>query len=312
MKPRVALRALAAAITLAGFGAAAWTLPARYWGRFCAALAATTEVGFASKRRKEENSLSPLILELIGTSRRLAVRSFAARSYEQYMQYLAVYRPGGWKPRFNYHGREHIDAALAAGRGAIIWNSELIGASLMTKMALHHAGYRVTHLSRPDHGAGMMPFRVGWFAPIVTRAETRFLRERLVIQDDKPEPAMRQLLSRLKQNAVVSIAVGTQGRQVVRAPILGGYMKIATGPANLSRLSQAPLLPVFTIRRASDEFDVYIEAPLVLRADLPREAALLALATDYTALLESYVKRFPDVWANWRAVRSWLPSDEAV
>ncbi|HLF71280.1 MAG TPA: lysophospholipid acyltransferase family protein [Dehalococcoidia bacterium] len=312
MKPSSVLRALAAAGTLAGFGVAAWTLPVRHWRRFCTALAATTEVAFAGARRVEEKSLPPFMLELVGTSRRLAVRRFVAGFYEQHMQYLAVYRPGSWKPRFNYNGLEHIDAALAAGRGAIIWNSELIGASLMTKMALHQAGHRMTHLSRPGHGGSIMPFHVGRFAPLVTRAEKRFLRERIVIEDEKPEPAMRILLSRLKQNGVVSITVGMQARQIVRAPMFGGYLQIATGPANLSRLSGAPLLPVFTVRRASDEFDINIEAPLALHEDLPREEALLAVATDYTALLESYVRRFPYVWAGWRTVGSWLPGDEAV
>lgn len=67
----------------------------------------------------------------------------------------------GWRPRFQITGREHLDDALAEGRGAVIWVAHFAFASLFTKMALSDAGYKVSHISRPEHGVSKSRFGIG-------------------------------------------------------------------------------------------------------------------------------------------------------
>lgn len=40
---------------------------------------------------------------------------------EERLEILRAHRPGGWRPRLEIHGREHLDAARAAGHGAVLW-----------------------------------------------------------------------------------------------------------------------------------------------------------------------------------------------
>ena len=71
-----------------------------------------------------------------------------------------------WRPRFEITGRQYLDEALADGKGAVLWVAHFSFASLFTKMALSQAGYRISHISRPEHGVSKSRFGVrylNWF-----------------------------------------------------------------------------------------------------------------------------------------------------
>src|SRR5689334_3113733 len=51
-------------------------------------------------------------------------------------------------------GREHLDRALADGRGVILWESSGFGRRLRAKQILHAAGYVVHQIHAVDHVGG--------------------------------------------------------------------------------------------------------------------------------------------------------------
>jgi hypothetical protein len=72
------------------------------------------------------------------------------RCLEERMQILALHRPGrSWQPKIQMNGLEHLEAALKKKSGALLWVSDFVYSSLITKMAFHQAGYGVSHLDAP-------------------------------------------------------------------------------------------------------------------------------------------------------------------
>ena len=119
-----------------------------------------------------------LLLQDRGTGMRPCeiVRGQDAHRYLERLQLLRLYRPGGWNPQIRLEGDQHVEKALEAGNGAILWICPSSFHRQVSKMAFSEAGYRVNHLSRYFHGFNT----ASWFGRrclnlIRTRQEERYL-----------------------------------------------------------------------------------------------------------------------------------------
>ena len=283
----------------------AWTLPEPAWDRVAAAAAATG-------RRKAARILPHLEAFARGTELgapiEAIVRGHAQNVRLVQAQYLRCYHPSSWRPGIRLEGREHLDRTLGAGRGAIVWVVPFVFSTLVTKMALHAAGYGLVHLSRAEHGGSPTRFGVHVLNPVRVRIENRHLAERVVIGEGCPlGEAMRTLSRRLAENKVVSITVGAQGVKTRAAPFLGGELRVATGAPSLALRTGAPLLPVFTVREGPGRFLTTIETPLQADPGLGRERATQALVTDLVARIEGRARRWPDQFHWYDDVTGWRP-----
>jgi LPS export ABC transporter protein LptC len=83
------------------------------------------------------------------------------------------------------------------------------------------------------------------------------------------------------------------------------------GPAALSILTGAPIVPCFLIREGP-HFRLVVEPPLSAPQEADRVQAMAALTRAWSAVVESYVRRYPDHWV-WMH-RRWKtrPSPEAA
>ncbi len=215
------------------------------------------------------------------------------------LQVLRCHRPGGWSPALTVEGRAHLDAALGQGRGAVLWAAPFVFGPLLTKMALHAAGYHVMHLSRFSHGYSESLWGARVINRVRTRAEDRFLPERVSIGPDGATAGpMRAVAGRLRSNGIVSISVGADGVRTVTVPFLDGEIRLATGAVTLTQKARAPLLPVFTVRRDDGSFAAFIEPPLSPAVGADREQTVAATAQAFAAQFESFALRWPGqlVW----------------
>ena len=293
-------------------GGAAWVLPARAWPAVASWLARMSSRAFASRRRAEVARLPRILSELTGRSPEELLAEYTAGFYEEYMQVLRTYGPGGWKPRLRVEGVEHLAAAQAAGKGAILWVTDSAFSPLVIKMALSGSGFRAINLSRPQHGFSRTRLGVRFLNPIQRRAEDRFLGGRVVIENDRTDLAMHSMLDCLRRNEIVTITVGNQARRVEQVPMFGGLVEVATGPVNLSQRTGAPLLPGFLMALGPDSFELRIGAPLAAAETLNRPDGYTSIATEYTSLLEDYIRAQPILWRGWVEHGNWKPlEDEA-
>ena len=296
---------LAIAGSLLGLLPAAWLLPQRCWGGLTHILARLPLV--------DRESLDRTALAIgrgrAGTSADQAMRialDLQAAVYELRLQNLRAWRPGGWQPRVTLSGLAHLDAARAAGRGAIIWVGHFAFNSNVTKMALAAHGYSLAHLSRPEHGFSKTRWGIAMLNPVRCVPEDRHLRERIVFDRSNPLPAMRRMVATLHRNGQLSITAGAwEGSDLMEGTLLDGRMKIALGAPRLAALTGAALLPVFTVREADGSFHVAIEAPIALPSRLDRRDAECAAAQAYLDRHEPWIARYPDQWRGWK---EWQPA----
>jgi lauroyl/myristoyl acyltransferase len=85
----------------------------------------------------------------------------------------------------------------------------------------------------------------------------------------------------------------------VRKNFLGGYRTFFTGMVSLSRITGAPILPLFCIQEDSDKTVVIIEPPLAFDSTTDRDSASALGIDQYVNLLESYITRYPEQYRNW-------------
>jgi lauroyl/myristoyl acyltransferase len=248
-------------------------------------------------------ALAARIQELVG-ERRVACLAheipprLAENLVEAAMYLFATSRQHDW-PRIDVVGQARLDAVLAGNRGAVLWNGYFAFDSLITKVALHRAGCAVSHLSHPSHGVSSSRFGMRVLNKAVRRSEDRYLRERVLLSPDSPVGAMRSLQKRLRQNAVVSITARNASHRPVEVAFLDAALPLSTGAPDLAHATGAVLLPVFTIRIATDRFAVVVEDPIAVDASQPRRDASRQAIAAYARRLEPYVCRWPDQWLGW-------------
>ena len=131
--------------------------------------------------------------------REIFIKSLASLRLAQWWT-LAARHQDGWRPRLQIFGREHLDRALAQGRGAIAWVAPFHFSAIAAKAALFDLGHRVLHLSRPTHG-GEVKSRWGarYISPSFLAGEQRFLAERTFVGvDGSPITALLRLHRHLR------------------------------------------------------------------------------------------------------------------
>ena len=185
------------------------------------------------------------------------------------------------------HGEEHLQSALAKGKGVLALSAHL-GSFTLIGARLAAAGY---------------PFSVVVKHP----ADERFAR----LTDDyraqigihtipaKPRrEAVRGLLKALRQNRIVLVIADEFKSGDVMVDFFGMQMPAPRGPATLALRTGAVTLPMFATRERDDSILLTVGAPIaaVEREDL--EASVVATTAVYTSHLEAAIRRYPDQW-NW-------------
>lgn len=203
-----------------------------------------------------------------------------------------------WPRKIQLTGFEHVEAGLAAGKGVILWVQPCVASTLVVKQALFDAGFPLAHLSRPAHGFSPHPFGQRFVNPILRRAETRFLSERIVIDDEHTIRPLRRLKALLAENRVVSITVTASASRVSEFQFLGGTLTLPQGPVELARSSGALLLPVFTIGSLPNP-EVRIAPPLNVEAT--GTAGVNTVLQSVVRWLAEMIELHPLDWIGWRA-----------
>lgn len=222
---------------------------------------------------------------------------------EHYFQYLREFCPGGWRATLVLDGLEHLEQAIAAGRGAIVWVGHTVFHGLALKKSVNGAGFRLNHLSRREHGFSKTRFGIAVLNPIRSRIEDRYLRRRIVIERGAEERAVRAAARELAANGIVSITAGDwEGRQIAHLPLMGGTASLATGAPALAHATGAALLPAFVVRQG-DTIRVFITSPIGMDRRGARNDQVAAAMIEYVARLLPVIQDYPGQWRGWAYLR---------
>jgi hypothetical protein len=213
--------------------------------------------------------------------------------------------------RAELKGVEHLQNALERKNGVILWESICFGRRFTAKQILHKQGFAVCQVHNEDHMEAML----GGIRPptwvsqsvikrFVEDCEQKYLRGIIYLPSSDSLVFTRDLLKRLKKNAIVCIAGdGKRGQKLVPVTFAGRKDCFASGMVSLARISGAPILPMFCIYSDSDEkAQVIIEAPLSIESGFDRNRILQDSINRYIKLLESYMVLYPHHYRNWHVV----------
>jgi lauroyl/myristoyl acyltransferase len=205
-------------------------------------------------------------------------------------------------------GEGHLRAALEQGRGLILWESNSFGRRVLGREILASHGYRVVQVHVDNHLGGLHNdgLHRSWLRgrilhPLLEAWEAESLREVIYLPRDGSLAYARTLRRRLQENQIVcSAADGRWGEKAVRVPFLGGTREFSTGMVSLSRLTGAPLIPLFCWREEKTCFRVKAFAPLTHPPRTDREEATRQTLAEFARIFEDCVRSHPDQYHKWQ------------
>jgi lauroyl/myristoyl acyltransferase len=225
--------------------------------------------------------------------------------FENRLNVMGHFTPWRWRPEAELRGFERLREATQDGRGAVLWIADFALQSPFLYAVLARHGIRLSHFSAPGHGYSTTLFGRTCLNPILTSVESRYLAERIMMLDRalpteiRVLAAMRRLKKRLLEGRVVSVSALSNDWGPVHVRILNGKTRLAYGAPGLAHNTGVPVFPVFATREPDGRNTVTIEAPLQFRSANAREAAIQA-THDYAAILDGYIRRYPEQWRGWK------------
>jgi len=197
-------------------------------------------------------------------------------------------------------GREHLEAALAGGKGVILCSAHF-GSHLSAFSLLHASGFPLTTIGRWDwkYDTGVSSAERRFWDLVYAR---RVLRHR---QRPNIEPwpgrvqVALQAAAALRANEVVTIcsdaaALHADQARAIEVPFLGRQARLLPGVVTLARLTGAPVLMAFPHRSAD-----YRHQVLAISPPVPMHGETEAAFERCVAAIDSAIRASPAHWNFW-------------
>ena len=190
-------------------------------------------------------------------------------------------------------GREHLEQAVARGRGVIVTCCH-VGNWELAAVTVAHMGYTI-------HAVAGVQFN-RWLTPAVREAKTE-----LAIHTVSPEDGFRGLLRALEHNELVALMVdGDVFRHGVAVEFFGREMRFPAGPGVLAQRSGALILCGRCERLGRGRFRIVLEPAL----DPARFETAAALNAAVAATTERHIRERLDQWCIFRPLWEGAPAAE--
>ncbi len=178
-------------------------------------------------------------------------------------------------------GAEHLDAALAAGGGALLIAGHFGNWEMAATIAT--MGYPLTFLVGEQHNR------------LVDGLMNR-LRQGLGVETVPLTGSLLGVFRALRNNRIVAMLSDQDaGKSGVFVDFLGLPASTPYGPGRLAWKTGAPLLPGMAVRRGTDRHELVICPPVQPPpAGTPESEAVRHYTQGYTSVLEEYVRKYPE------------------
>jgi KDO2-lipid IV(A) lauroyltransferase len=188
------------------------------------------------------------------------------------------------KANIETEGLEHLDRALAAGRGAVLVTGHFGSWELM--------GCVIARLGYPIN------FVVGVQRNLLVQHLMNDLRKSCGIKIIEPGSMLGAARS-LRSNQFLAMLsdqdVGGYNVAGVFVEFLGELASTPRGAAQFAMLAAAPIIPGFIVRMGGTRHRIVIEQP-IFPPEGHGEECVRQLTAAYTKVLEAYVRRYPGHW----------------
>jgi lauroyl/myristoyl acyltransferase len=191
-------------------------------------------------------------------------------------------------------GREHLEQAVARGRGVVVTCTH-VGNWELAAVAVAHWGYNLHAV------AGVQLSR--WLTGAVRDTKTE-----LAIHTVSPEDGFRKLLRALEHNDLVALMVdGDIFNHGTTVDFFGRELRFPTGPGVLAQRTGALVICGYCERTAPGKFRIVME-PALDPAAFPDTASLIAAVARTS---ERHIREHIDQWCIFRPLWEGAPATAA-
>ena len=288
-------------------------VPERHWRGVSLAFA---RASLAARRFRVRGAIARLDANLGGRipdelNRRTLLASIVGAFFEERVFFHKAAHDPAWRPNVRLDGGELLDAALAAGRGAVIWVAPMIFSTLLVKIALHDAGHRVAHLSVPWHGPARTRFGRWLVNARAVVVEERFVERIIIPMDGRAGAVLDELGQRVRSNRIVTITAVDNANKPLEAPFLRGSLRLGPGAPRLALSHRAPLFAAILARDAAGAFCVKLH-PLTSMDTGTAVDTMNGFARAFADAYARGVIESPALWKIDPRPRTRRPTDSAV
>jgi KDO2-lipid IV(A) lauroyltransferase len=279
----------------AGFGSAAYRVGARALHAVPAAFrhAAATPGGTAwywLSARQRRNAMENYAAALGREPSDPEVAHVARRAFQNYGRVLMDFVLLGNLPpeelvaSVSFDGREHVDAALDRGRGAIMAVPHM-GSWDMAGASAAAVGYPVYAVAERFPGS---------LNEAVVRTRERFGVNVITLG----RPAVRAINEALQRNGVIALLCDLEQGPGVDVRFFGRRSVVPGGPAALALKTGVPLIPAYQYATGPSRYHVHLDPPMTLAAGETKESVMQRVVSRF----EDFIKDRPEQWYAFRAM----------
>lgn len=196
----------------------------------------------------------------------------------------------------HYDGLDHIRGAYRRGKGVLLFSGHFGHWELVAVMQ-GYLDLPLALVTRPLDNP---------------RLEQRLARLRRQSGNDiiHHRGAVRGMVQALRRGRGVAVVIDQDARQRgVFVPFFGHPASTTPTLASLALKTGAAVVPVFSVPRPDGSYQVIYEPPLEVKRTGNRDADVLRLTAECTAIIERWVRRRPELWL-WMH-RRWKSSPPA-
>lgn len=237
---------------------------------------------FGGKKSKKE--IERICRECFNTMAGSAVEFF------MFMRY-----PGRIRKFVHIEGAEHLDRALAKGKGVVAVSAHFGSFPLLvTRLSLQ--GYKVSTMLRHMRDQGLDNFF----------EKKRDMMKVGSVYTQPREKCVNDSLKLLRNNEVLFVQLdqnfGTAG---VFVDFFGQKAATATGPIIFSMRTGAPIVPMFIYRVKGPKHKIIILPEVPWEEMTSKDETVLRMVQKLTTLIEEYIRKHPHEWGwihkRWKA-----------
>ncbi|MCZ6774814.1 MAG: hypothetical protein O7G83_22910, partial [Proteobacteria bacterium] len=230
--PWFELRDLPYCMVLPLLAVIALVVPQHLWQRLCKRLVGLFILGTPAIRRgllaRIKEALGP---SQIGIRPEVICAGYVVNKLLVQLEYYRALSPWGWSCETKLFGREHVDKALRAGKGVILWVTPANSSDLVVKRCLAESGLSFSQLSVRTHGYSESRFGFVALNGPNRYVENKYLAHRIVLDRARPIRAIRELQRRISRNEIVSItAIENTGGDSFEVRCFNCLLPIGVGP----------------------------------------------------------------------------------
>lgn len=195
--------------------------------------------------------------------------------------------PEKLKGRYTIVGKEHLDRALAQGRGVVAATAHFGNFPLMM-ISLVQSGYSVNVLMRRIRDQKAQDI----LTSIMTRLNVKF------IFSLPRRECVSSCLRALRKNEILFMLMdqnfGSEGG--VYVDFFGQKAATAPGPVVFALRANAPVMTIFNVRGQDGISRIHIEPEVKMEHRENYDATILVNVSRLTNIIERYIRKYPTHW----------------